>query len=92
MKLWRTSDGTQMRMIEGRSGFVHSVAFAPDGEWLASAHGDGTVKRWSVADGSLMRTLRGHTGTVYSVAISPDGQRMVSGSGDRTVKIWQPPW
>ena len=58
---------------------VHSVAFSPDGQILASGSIDNTVRLWLVSDGTLLRTLEGHTGSVLSVAFSPDGQTLASG-------------
>jgi WD40 repeat protein len=64
------------------------VAFSPDGQRLASACDDGTVKVWDAATGQESLTLTGHTDRVWSVAFSPDGQRLASASDDRTVKVW----
>ena len=36
---------------------VNSVAFSPDGERLASAGGDGTVKVWNSRTGEVVQTL-----------------------------------
>ena len=67
---------------------VRSVAFSPDGERVASASDDKTVKIWNLSTGEEARTLTGHSDFVYSLAISPNGQTLVSGSGDNTIKIW----
>ncbi len=50
-----------------------SVAFSPDGQRLASASQDQTVKIWNSATGGELLALKGHTGWVRSVAFSPDG-------------------
>jgi len=76
-----------LRTLTGHTGRVWSVAFSPDGQFLASGSGDKTVKIWRVSDGKEVRTLTGHTDLVLSVAFSPDGQFLASGSDDKTVKI-----
>jgi tetratricopeptide (TPR) repeat protein len=67
---------------------VSSVAFSPDGQRLASASWDQSVKLWDAVSGQELRTLKGHTNMVSSVAFSPDGQRLASASHDATVKLW----
>ena len=67
-----------------------SVAFSPDGQRLASASWDQTVKVWDAVIGQETPTLTGHTEQVWSVAFSPDGKRIASAGADRDVKVWDP--
>ena len=68
---------------------VNSLAFSPDGEFLASAGGDGAVKVWNSRTGKVIRTLeRAHADSVFSVAFHPDGKHLASVGADRQVKVW----
>ncbi|KZF22401.1 WD40 repeat-like protein [Xylona heveae TC161] len=67
--------------------FVLSVAFSPDGERVASASANGTVKVWNCNNGACLQTLH-HDKDASSVAFSPDGERVASASEDCTVKVW----
>ncbi len=70
------------------SAVVSKVSFSPNGELLAAAVEDGTIKLWQVSDGKLLQSLKGHQGKVMSVSFSPDGQLLASSGEDATVKLW----
>ena len=72
----------------GHTHDVLTVAFSPDGKYLASGSGDRTIRLWDIQHGSLIRTFSGHTNGVRSVAFSPDGKYLASGSRDKTVRLW----
>ena len=73
--------------LERHSNVVWSVIFHPEGNLIASASADKTIKLWS-RDGKLQKTLTDHTDRVSKISFSSDGRYLASASHDRTVKIW----
>jgi len=46
---------------------VNHVYFSPDGQWVASASFDKSVKLWNGITGDYVATFRGHVGPVYQI-------------------------
>ena len=67
---------------------VHGVSFSQDGEFLASAGGDGTIKIWKSRTGKVIQRFQAHFDSVLSVAFHRDGKHLASRGADRTVKVW----
>ena len=90
IKLWNVASRSLIATLPGHQGGptgVHSLAFSPSGDTLASGSGDKTIKLWDVSSRTLIATLTGHTSHVWSVAFASDGT-LASGSRDGTVKLW----
>ena len=66
---------------------VTSVAFSPDGRFLASASG-ALIKLWNIEKRHGITEFKGHRDTVNSVAFSPNADFLASASEDNTVKLW----
>jgi WD40 repeat protein len=67
---------------------VSSVAYSPDGRFVASGSADSSIKIWDLETGREIWTLPEHEAAVESLAYSPDGRRIVSGAADYSIKLW----
>lgn len=85
--LWDVASMTKLVPLEYES-IVWSVAFSPDGRWLVSTHGDGSILIWDVANRELEANLRQHSGGVRAVTFSADGKRVATASEDHSVIVW----
>jgi len=72
--------------LVGHTDGVYKVAWAPDGQRMASAGRDGTVRIWDTSTGENTLTLTGEA--VFAVAWSPDGQQLAAGYGNGTIRLW----
>jgi WD40 repeat protein len=73
--------------IQGHTAAVMGATFSPDGQMIASASWDKTIKLWTPS-GQELKTLKGHSGELWNVVFSPDGKTLASVSSDQTVKLW----
>lgn len=73
----------------GHSAAVNSLAVSHDGQWLASASADRSLRLWHLDSGRELRRLRGHTLDVTAVAWSRDDRLLASGGNDGTVRLWE---
>ena len=72
--------------LKGHRSVVRSVAFAPNGNTLASASGDSTIKLWEVATHRNFDTI-GLTYQVNSLAFAPNGKTLAVGSNSNAVNL-----
>ncbi|XP_057498668.1 notchless protein homolog isoform X2 [Actinidia eriantha] len=89
MFLWEpaVSKHPKTRMT-GHQQLVNHVYFSPDGQWVASASFDKSVKLWNGITGKFVAAFRGHVGPVYQISWSADSRLLLSGSKDSTLKVW----
>ena len=66
------------------------MAFAADGQTIASGGEDKIVKLWDRTTGQLKLTLTGHAGAVRALAFAPDGKTIASAGDEKTIVLWDP--
>jgi WD40 repeat protein len=75
---------------------THSLAFSPQGGWLAAGSRDGNLRLWKVADllagqaAAPVLTVLAHKKGVNDVVFSPDGQHLATGGNDAVARFWDP--
>jgi len=85
LRLWESASGRQLLRVALDG--VASVAFSPDGKWVASAGGNSGIHLWEVATGRLVRRFGPHT--ARTLAFAPDGTTLSSGGDyDKVISLW----
>jgi WD40 repeat protein len=76
--------------LVGLSERIQSIAFSPDGKWLAVTGGDparfGEIQIWEVVHRKLKLSVPVTFDTVYGASWSPDGSKVAFGCGDNTLR------
>ena len=85
-RIWNVQNGGKPTELPHQS-WVRSVAFSPDGRWLATT-GSTTVPLWEVETRKQLFLLRGHTPSLRAVAFGSRGIRVVSGDDHGTVRTY----
>ena len=76
------------KIIKGHTDSISSLEFSPDGNFLASASNDCSIRVWRMPDGEPEAVLLGHKLGISDVSWDAQGARLASASDDRTIMVW----
>jgi WD40 repeat protein len=86
------SDGSGLvARLVGHSKRIESVAYSPDGKYLAAVGGDpaefGEVQFWSTETNKLVNSVQIAYDSLFGCSFSPDGKHLAFGGADNAVRI-----
>ena len=85
--VWKSGNPVPELTFEGHTAPIVALAVSPDGDTIASASWDRSIRLWPLKGGAP-RVLNGHDQNVNGVAFSRDGRSLVSAAYDASVRIW----
>ena len=80
--------GAPVHGLPGHDAGIRSVRYSPDGDWLATASEDFTVRVRDAQTGETVHTLTDFGSAVDGVAWAPDSRRLAAGGFDGTARVF----
>jgi WD40 repeat protein len=81
-----------LQTLQEHSAKVATIAWSPDGTWLASGGGgrsSGELFLWHIGNGKRVLTFEGHPHEVSAVVWNKLGDQLVSGDSDGNLRWWE---
>lgn len=88
-KVFNTGTGELQYQIEKHTDWVQSVAFSPDGWFLATADRSGGLFVWQAETGRDVHELRGHTGAINAADFRSDSNVLATAGLDGQIYLWE---
>ena len=90
VKIWDILEGKPA--VEKHIQLPLSVAFSPDGNFIAVGDATGNLHLLDAKTGAVLDRIKSHPGwlgiDIIKVDFSPDSRRILSAANDNTIKIW----
>lgn len=86
VRLWDPESGRCLHTLEHHTQPVYSVAFSPDGRYLATGSRDKLCLIWNVKDGRLVRQYEGGGG-IFEIAWNYTGLKLAASFQDSTISV-----
>ena len=87
VQIYDPTTGQQVASVEHGESNVNTVAWSPDGNYLASGGDDDTVKIWDASTWQQLKVLN-HPNTVDSVDWSADGTLLAVACETGEIWVW----
>jgi eukaryotic-like serine/threonine-protein kinase len=84
-----TRTGREITTLKLSHSFPTSLAFSPDGKFIAGSEHDTTVTVWDADTGQSTHVFKGiKEGVVVSLTFSPDSRLLLAGTETGALKLW----
>ena len=91
--VWDAASGKQVRVLTAglKDERVDTLAWSPDGKWLAAGLGGGSIMLWNMTSYRPTALLVGHAGNITGFSWSGDSNYLAANAADGTLMLWKRP-
>jgi periodic tryptophan protein 2 len=86
--VWEWQSESYILKQQGHYFDMNTLAYSPDGQYIATGGDDGKVKVWNATSGFCFVTFSEHTSAISAVDFAKQGQVLFSASLDGTVRAF----
>jgi WD40 repeat protein len=87
VRVWNVTTGAHERDIPADGRRIRSVAFSPDGKWIAAAGNSPHINIYNVANGQPAMTFDVRPAKEFALVFL-DNKHLASGGTDNIIRIW----
>ena len=88
VKLWRRSDGREIRTYQGNLSGISAVIINRQGTLIMSVAENGTIIIWELNTGKIKTQLKADNDRFTCASFNPDGTRIIAGSTKSQISLW----
>ena len=85
--VWDLKTKKLLWRLSGNKFMNSALAFAPDGQTLATGRGDDVVELWEMKSGQLLRPAFKFDSAIEALSFAPDGKTLAIGTRGGTIQI-----
>ncbi|KAF8051093.1 hypothetical protein N665_1801s0009 [Sinapis alba] len=86
VKIWDAEIGKMLCSLNGHRDAVYSLAYSPNGEYIASGSVDKSIHIWSLKEGKIAKTYTGNGG-IFEVCWNKEGNKLAACFADNSVCV-----
>ena len=89
VRVYDIRQGNLVQFYESHESPVTSVAFHPNGKYLASSSSDSFLKIYDLLEGRVLFTIQAHSGSANCVQFNSSGDSFISAGHDKIIYLWK---